>query len=130
MTRTYRKHPYFRRASASSYAAIDKENGFNAVSDRIEWYKDTGLTDHRAGSGYGLVTGFHFVLHVRKGETEESIRRQFHKYPAAPCPCCFRHEGRIWELRGSGKKLHKSMSKSKGMRREGRRDSVDMFTNC
>lgn len=46
---------------------------------------------------------------------EYPIDREFHVKYESPCKACFRHGGRIWQLKGLG---NKSTKKNKGMRKE------------
>jgi len=47
-------------------------------------------------------------------KTEYPLFRQYNKIKSEPCPCCFQHAGRIWQLKGLGKK---SKNKTKGMKK-------------
>jgi hypothetical protein len=50
---------------------------------------------------------------------EYPINREPHICHDGPCPTCFRHTGRIWQLKGLG---DKSVGKNKGMKRDKQRD--------
>lgn len=54
------------------------------------------------------------VLHKPFKPTEYPMYREYHKKKEAPCLCCLRTDGRIWQLKGLGEKSH---PKTKGMKK-------------
>lgn len=52
------------------------------------------------------------------------LKCEFRKAPNSPCMCCFQNDGRIYELRGSGKK---SSRKTKGMKRQRQYDIKELL---
>ena len=53
-------------------------------------------------------------------KNEYPINREPHQCYGTGCECCFRSDGRIWQLKGDGDKAKK---KNKGMKREKLRDN-------
>jgi hypothetical protein len=54
------------------------------------------------------------VIHLPFDKAEYPLYREYHKIHDGPCICCFQNNGKIWQLKGTGKK---SKGKTKGMRR-------------
>jgi hypothetical protein len=117
MTGTRRSRPY---VSPLKVAGVVLPPNTYEPGDynRVEFYKKQGPSEgpvsrHREHNHMGEI-GYRYVLKLRPGESEDTVKRQFSKQKEKPCPSCFQHLGRMWLLKGGG---DKSKLKAKGMRR-------------
>jgi hypothetical protein len=72
------------------------------INQGLAWLHD-GIQNKWVEPG---CNGYHYALRLRPGETIENIHRQFRKSRQSPCMCCFGNHGRMWMLKGNGRKSH------------------------
>jgi hypothetical protein len=111
---TYRKHPFEKWDPEDE---VVKNRDFVKVTEQC-------TAGSRMSYGGGAAVGFHYRVNLRPNESVRGHRRQYHKYPLKPCKCCFHTDGRIWMLKGSGRK---SRTKTKGIVRETKSDLKDQL---
>lgn len=112
MGKTYRSHNPYIVEQGSIYAKTWDHP--HVVKEELSFHKPGYHVDFRDG-GIGNTNGFWYTAKLRKGETKETFKRQFRKHNPDPCLFCFAHHGRMWMLKGNGKK---SSRKTKGLLKE------------
>lgn len=112
MGKTYRSHNKF-LVQESSVFNKSWENS-RVIGTELFFHKPGYAVDFRDG-GIGTTNGHDYTAKLRKGETKEIFRRQFRKHNPDPCVTCFLNHGKMWMLKGNGRK---SSKKTKGLSKE------------
>jgi hypothetical protein len=80
---------------------------------QVRWQQKCGRNYCREAK-YGSSASESFNIRLPMRASEYPLFREYRSNFQGPCQGCFRSQGRIWQLRGTG---NKSLNKTKGMRR-------------